>query len=150
MDSRRQRSVRRREIFVDSGAWIAINDRTDVNHDRSSQLLRRLVREPCLMVTTNLVIAESYEAIRRVAGTKPAIRFLDLIGDSPRLQRIYSDNPLEKQAESILRRYDDQSFSFVDAVSFAVMLERRIAEAFAFDHHFETAGFLLLHPPAIQ
>jgi predicted nucleic acid-binding protein len=32
----------------------------------------------------------------------------------------------------------------VDAVSFEVMRRRRIEAAFAFDRHFETAGFRLL------
>ena len=45
--------------------------------------------------------------------------------------------------EEVLRRYDDQDFSLIDAVSFAVMQERNITEAFAFDHHFLTAGFAL-------
>jgi predicted nucleic acid-binding protein len=95
-------------------------------------------------VTTNLVIAESYEAIRRVAGTRPAIRFLDLVADSPRILRIYSDSSLEHDAEGILRHYPDQRFSYVDAVSFVLMRDRGISEALAFDHHFETAGFTLV------
>jgi predicted nucleic acid-binding protein len=48
------------------------------------------------------------------------------------------------QAEEILRRYAEQDFSLVDAVSFAVMRERGIAEAFAFDRHFLIAGFTLV------
>jgi len=48
---------------------------------------------------------------------------------------------MEAQAVVILRRYKDQDFSYVDAVSFAVMQQREISEAFAFDHHFTTAGF---------
>jgi predicted nucleic acid-binding protein len=34
--------------------------------------------------------------------------------------------------------------SLVDAVSFVVMTQRRLDEAFAFDPHFEQAGFTLL------
>jgi hypothetical protein len=40
-----------------------------------------------------------------------------------------------------LSRYSDQEFSFTDAVSFAVMRQRRIREALALDQHFSTAGF---------
>jgi predicted nucleic acid-binding protein len=46
--------------------------------------------------------------------------------------------------ESILARYSDQDFSLTDAVSFAVMRQRRIEEAFTFDNHFSTAGFVVL------
>lgn len=40
-----------------------------------------------------------------------------------------------------LARYDDQDFSFADAVSFAVMTERGIREALTLDHRFAVAGF---------
>jgi predicted nucleic acid-binding protein len=37
--------------------------------------------------------------------------------------------------------YTDQDFSFTDAVSFAVMTERRIRDALSLDHRFVVAGF---------
>lgn len=136
--------MRRSDVFVDSGAWIALSIEPDTHHERASRLFRQLTSEPRLMVTTNLIVAEAYEAIRRIGGTGVALRFLELTGGSPRLLKIYSDNRLEERAEAVLRQHDDQRFSFVDAVSFAVMHDRSIREAFAFDRHFETAGFFLL------
>ena len=69
------------------------------------------------------------------------MRFLAKVQKLPRLIKIYSDPVMEAQAEAILRQFADQDFSYVDAVSFAVMQQREISEAFAFDHHFTTAGF---------
>jgi predicted nucleic acid-binding protein len=43
-----------------------------------------------------------------------------------------------------LKRRLNQSFSLTDAVSFAVMAERGIREALALDHHFSSAGFLVV------
>jgi predicted nucleic acid-binding protein len=40
-----------------------------------------------------------------------------------------------------LERFDDQDFSLTDAVSFAVMSSRGIAEAITLDRHFVVAGF---------
>jgi predicted nucleic acid-binding protein len=57
------------------------------------------------------------------------------------IEKIYADAELEAQAEEWLQRYEDQLFSYADAVSFALMQRRGINEAFAFDKHFGVAGF---------
>jgi predicted nucleic acid-binding protein len=57
---------------------------------------------------------------------------------------VYADAKLETLALEILRQYDDQDFSYADAVSFAVMRQRGVSEAFTFDHHFSILGFLTL------
>jgi predicted nucleic acid-binding protein len=132
------------EVFVDTGAWIAISDHRDKFHESATSYYRQLIQEHRSLVTTNLVIAESYIIIRRTGGIKPALYFLQSIRAAPRLDKVYSDIHLEEQAEAILAKYDDQDFSLTDAVSFALMKERGIEEAFAFDHHFITAGFRLL------
>jgi predicted nucleic acid-binding protein len=41
-------------------------------------------------------------------------------------------------------RFPDQSFSLADAVSFELMRQGRLTQAFAFDQHYRTAGFELL------
>jgi predicted nucleic acid-binding protein len=99
------------------------------------------------MVTTNLVIAESYASIRRSMGHSVAIRFLQSVHESRRLRRIASSTSQEERAEATLIKHGDQDFSFTDAVSFAVMLELGVGDAFAFDRHFLTAGFTLV--PAV-
>jgi len=79
--------------------------------------------------------------MQRRMGQKVAVQFLDSLENSPRLLIIYSDDKIETDAQQFLRQYADQKFSYVDAVSFAVMKQREITEAFAFDHHFLVAGF---------
>lgn len=133
-----------REVFVDAGAWIAITDTRDKYHEAASDLYKRLLAEHRILVTTNLVIAEAYVLIRRTGGHTPAIRFLRSIKESIRLRKVYSDARTEAEAEEILERFDDQDFSLADAVSFVVMGDREINEAFGFDQHFVTAGFGLL------
>jgi len=51
---------------------------------------------------------------------------------------------IEEEAEDILGKYQDQDFSYSDAVSFAVMKRHEIHLAFSFDHHFMTAGFKII------
>ncbi|MEJ5199995.1 MAG: PIN domain-containing protein, partial [Anaerolineae bacterium] len=126
------------------GAWIAVINRRDEYHVEAAAFYERLLREKRPLVTTNLVIAEAYAMIRRYTGYRPAIGFLDSIRQSSRLTKVYANAELELEAEMLLRRYADQDFSLTDAVSFVVMRQRDIAEAFTFDGHFAAAGFTVV------
>ncbi len=132
------------ELFVDASAWIALADADDQNYSAAAKLYPDLLKNYRRLVTTNLVVAEAYILIRRELGHKAGMTFLNRIKASPRIERVYADAELEKQAETILGRYQDQLFSYADAVSFALMRERGMDEAFAFDKHFIVAGFTLL------
>ena len=137
-----------REVFVDTSAWIAVSDVSDKYHPAARESYQRLVSDRCILVTTNLVVAEAYIIIRRTGGHTQAMRLLHSLRGSPRLQRVWSDANLETQAEAILEQHADQDYSFTDAVSFAVMQERGIDEAFTFDRHFATMGFRMM--PAVS
>jgi len=133
--------LKRKDIFVDTGAWYALADNSDQYHGRAIDVYPGFFRDNFHLVTTNLVIAEAYVLIRRAMGHGAAVTFLENIAASPRISKLCSDEVPEKEAERILRQYEDQDFSYTDAVSFAVMRRRGIDRAFSFDRHFVTAGF---------
>ena len=128
-------------LFVDTGAWFALADKSDQYHIKAVKIYPELLSSYNNLKTTNLVIAETYTLIRRALGHQAAITFLENIAASPRVIKVYSDNRLEEKAEKMLRKYQDQNFSYTDAVSFAVMKQYVIQKAFSFDQHFVTAGF---------
>ena len=133
-----------REIFVDTGAWLALTDASDRFHREASTAYPTALKAGNRLVTTNVVIAETYNLLRRRVGYPVALQFLETLRSTPRLGRIYSNQQLEVEAEAILRNSEDQDFSYADAVSFAAMRAREIDQAFAFDHHFLVAGFRLI------
>lgn len=130
-----------KELFVDTGAWVTLADQDDQYHARAVAAYPGLLKEYQRLVTTNLVVAESYIILRLALGHAAAIAFLENLKASPRIERVYVTAYLEAEAEAILRRYSDQDFSLTDAVSFALMRQRGLSAAFAFDAHFATAGF---------
>jgi predicted nucleic acid-binding protein len=135
------------ELFVDSSAWLALADKSDKHHAKATSVYPDLLERHQRLVTTNLVIAETYILLRRSLGSQPALEFLERVAKSPRIEKAYSTMALELEAERILRQYADQEFSFTDAVSFAMMQARGIEKAFAFDKNFTIAGFEQLPPP---
>jgi len=132
------------EIFVDTGAWVALANDKDCFHEAAKAIYPRLLKEYRKLLTTNLIVAEVYVILRRGLGHRAAVSFLESLRQSPRLLKICSTPELEREAENLLQQYADQDFSYTDAVSFALMRQRGLGEAFAFDQHFATAGFVML------
>lgn len=129
------------DIFVDSSAWIALADRDDLHHKEAASNYPSIFKNHKTLVTSNLVIAETYIVLLRELGHKAAIQFLERIKASPRILKIYSNENFEMEAEGILAKYGDQDFSYTDAVSFVIMKRQKMRKAFCFDKHFAVAGF---------
>ncbi|MEJ7810714.1 MAG: PIN domain-containing protein [Gemmatimonadaceae bacterium] len=129
------------EFFVDTSAWYPLLVATHPDHDTLADALRGLIARRHRLVTTNLVVAETHALLLRRASRAGALAFARTVGEPPNLV-VRSSRELEERAtRDWLARYADQDFSFADAVSFALMAERRITEALTLDHHFTVAGF---------
>lgn len=129
-------------VFVDTGDWFALQVEDDEHHEAARTTFPLLLGACRSVVTSNLIIGETYTLLRMTKGYAEAKRFLGKLGQSPKLERLFVTEAVERQAYDLLHRYDEHPFSFVDATSFVLMRQQRIRHAFAFDHHFATAGFL--------
>lgn len=132
------------ELFVDASAWIALAHTKDCTHEAAKETYARALQEYQKFVTTNLVIAETHAILRRRMGHAASIQFLNSFEKSSRVVYVYSVEEFEAQAKEILRTYRDHSFSYADAVSFAVMKQRGITDVFAYDEHFRAMGFRMV------
>ncbi len=135
------------ELFVDTSAWypIAVPDHPD--HRALADALTAAVRGSRRVVTTNLIVAETYALLLCRARRRAALGFLHAVRRSP--NEVVSATPdLENRAITHwLERYEDQDFSLADAVSFEVMAGRGIREVLTLDHHFSAAGFVMVPAP---
>lgn len=131
-------------VFVDTGAWLALADKDDAHHGKAEALFPALLKTCRQLATSNMVVAESYILILRGLGHDAAVQFLESINSSPRIIRTCSTAGIERAAEELLKKYDDQNFSYTDAVSFALMRQQKIKKAFSFDKHFQTMGFVMV------
>ena len=129
-------------LFVDTSAWVALADSDEANHEKAAAAYPTLLKKYRNLITTNLVIAETYILILRALGHGAALKYLESINASSRIIKIFSLEDIEGEAEKILKKYADYDFSYTDAVSFAVMNKQRIKKAFCFDKHFETMRFV--------
>ena len=132
------------ELFVDTSAWYPAVVKNHPDHRRVAAALTRAVQQGKRVVTTNLVIAETHALLLRRANASVALAFARTVRLPPNLV-VTSDPDLEAIAlGDWLERFSDQEFSLTDAVSFAVMARRGIADALTLDRHFVVAGFRAL------
>lgn len=129
-------------LFMDTSAHYVLANRKDPVHGKAKQFLSSLSSQNVIIVVTNFIIAEIYTLILRRLGRENAIQYVSNLSMSSWIIRVSEED--EKTGWNILLRYQDKDFSYVDAVSFAVMERLKIKEIFAFDEHFEQYGFRLL------
>jgi len=131
-------------VFADTGAWCALYDRSDVHHARASAFLQELKREKAQLITSDYVLDESLTLLRFRAGHKEAVDLGKWVLQSPLVKRINVDEKIWQSAWEMFVKYNDKAFSFTDCTSFAIMRQLGLMNAFAFDHNFEQAGFVML------
>jgi predicted nucleic acid-binding protein len=129
------------ELFVDTGVWYAAANPRASEHAACAAALRQSVGAGARLVTTNLVLAECHALLLHRVHRAAALAVLRTLRHPP--NRIVPSTPaLEERAiTDWLEPFADQTFSFTDAVSFAVMADRGIREALTLDRHFAAAGF---------
>ena len=137
--------MRQREpAFVDSGAWIALALSRDPLHPQAREQWEMLQRAGAKLHTSVPVVIETFTFLERNANRDVALAWKDSIY-KPGTARIL---PCElrdlEQSWEYFRRGDLHKLSAVDATSFSIMKRARISLAFAFDHHFASAGFRLV------
>jgi hypothetical protein len=137
--------MRRREaVFVDSGAWIALALSRDPLHARAREQWETLGRAGAKLHTSVPVVIETFTFLERNASRDTAWSWKEAI-QAPGLVTILPCklNDL-RQSWAYFQRRDLHKLSAVDATSFAIMKRAKIRVAYAFDHHFASAGFRMV------
>jgi len=125
-------------VFVDTSAFYALADESDRHHRQAKTAYGRLTRER--LVTTDHILVECWFLIGSRLGRDAAIGFWD--GLRSGIVSLVEATRLDlDRAHEIIKQFPDQTFSLVDATSFAVMEREEITHAFAFDIHFRVHRF---------
>lgn len=128
-------------IFVDTSGWYASIVRRDQMHELAKMFLRKNQHK---LITTDYILDETVTLLQSRVGHDIAIRFIDFLTTSDQVNLVYCNEALIRQTIDFFRNRPDKNWSFTDCSSFVFMKKHEISTAFAFDNHFEQAGFRLL------
>ncbi|MXY12204.1 MAG: PIN domain-containing protein [Acidimicrobiaceae bacterium] len=147
--AQRDRRHRLRPLkFADTSWWAAWSLPRDSRHLEALEMFA-LVGDHEQVLTTNLVVGETWTLLRRRDSHRTAVSYIDRVGVLASAAKLVVHAVTaedESRAWGWLRRHDERRYSFVDATSFQVMRARRLREALAFDNDFAAAGFVEMRP----
>lgn len=130
-----------KKAFVDTGAWYALVDEADPDHNRTVECMREYRGR---LVTSNYVFDETLTLVRYKLGWQIARRLGEQLrgGRLARVEWISAKD--EETAWSIFSRYSDKSFSFTDCTSFALVRRLALPVCLAINEDFRAFGLLCL------
>src|SRR3989337_3819760 len=75
-----------RALFVHTSGWVAVADQSDQFHDQAARCYRQAFAHYAGLMTTSLVLAESYALLRRALPTDRVLYWLDQLLAFPRVK----------------------------------------------------------------
>jgi uncharacterized protein len=129
-------------VFADTSGLLALFNTTDDNHARAERAFGNLRARQALLVSTSYVLVETYALVGRRLGFEAVRSFRSDF--APLIDVVWVDETLHNAGLDMLLDRGERRLSLVDAVSFIVMRQRSVAEAFAIDPDFEQEGFSLV------
>jgi len=131
-------------LFLDTSAFVAIEDLDDANHRAALELRERIRRGDTpfkSLYTSNYVVDETITLLRFHCGHRVAAAYRKSLETSKVVTVLWVTEALEKAAWSIFEKRSDKEYSFTDCTSFAIMNAEAIRNAFTFDEHFSQEGY---------
>lgn len=129
-------------VFADTSGLLALLNASDEYHARAERAFEHLRVRRAPLVSTSYVLVETYALVRGRLGLEAVKSFRTDF--APLVDITWVDATLHDAGLDLLVDRRKRQLSLVDAVSFVVMRQHDVAEAFAFDPHFEQEGFSLV------
>jgi len=126
-------------VFLDTSAILALMNPKDEMHRRGRRAFEALEAEEAALVTTPLVLVETYALVGRRLGLAAVRAFREDL--APLAEVVWVDEATFEAGLDLILARENRHLSLVDGVSFLVMRQRGLERAFAFDPHFEEEGF---------
>lgn len=132
------------EIFIDTSGFFAILVAQDDRHAAAKRLLSNSRKKLRQFVTTDYVLDETATLLKARGYRHLVPIFFDTVFDSMACVVDWIDMERFQKTQMFYLKQIDHDWSFTDCVSFIVMRQRRLTQAFTKDAHFEQMGFAVL------
>jgi len=143
--------MRRREVFLDTYGLAAYVNQDDDKHDIAMVCTEELIDSAARFVTTYAILTETAELLSSRLKSKGRGQILEAVNlaaefvfdlqDEGNAEVLPVDGELWRRAWQLMNHRTDKEWGITDCISFIVMQDRNIEEAFTGDPHFAEARF---------
>src|SRR5947209_1759774 len=123
-----------KSVFADTFYFLALLNERDAAHERAVAASRAA---GLFLVTTEFVLIEPQQRDEVLA-------LCNLVETDPVFTLIRATTELIQRGRKLYRDRADKEWPLTDCISFVVMQDHALSEAFTADHHFVQAGFKAL------
>ncbi len=128
-------------IFVDTSAWLALDDKHDRYHNKAVAKSSEIKRQRIEIITSEYIIDETITLIRYRVSHQAAVIFGDSLLNSSIVRIVDVTDEDRIKTWEIFKKYEDKELSFTDCTSFVLIKNLRLQKVFTFDKHFKQMGF---------
>jgi predicted nucleic acid-binding protein len=129
------------KLFVDTSAWLALNDKNDQYHNKAVEKSLLIKKQRIELITSEYVIDESITIIRYRVSHLSAVIFGESLFNSSLVKILDISAENGHKAWEMFKRYEDKELSFTDCTSFVLMKNLMLGKAFSFDEYFKQVGY---------
>jgi predicted nucleic acid-binding protein len=119
-----------RQVYVDSGALVALLRPYDRAHRRMLAHFRQMLEQRDMLVTTDIAVAETATQLRRDPGIHRVIAFHDALTRSVRgggIRILGCDDVLRQRAFAVMAAHPDVPLTFGDCIAAALAGNKRVS-----------------------
>ncbi len=131
-----------RRFFLDTSYVLALINPRDIYHTKAKELFPQ-IRTAYEVVITEAILTEIGNALSR-SNRLAAVNFINTCYTTTNVKVVSVDKELFRRAVNFYHVYKDKQWGLTDCISFIVMQDYDIKEAFTTDEHFRQAGFNVL------
>jgi len=125
-------------VFLDTGAFMAYRNEKDAHHEKADGIVRGALKGKFRKIyTSDFVYDEAMTLALVRTGRKEVALDISEVILSPRIDMVFVDDLVLKDAQELFFRYFDRGVSFTDATTMALMEDLGIRDIITFDAHFK-------------
>lgn len=138
----RDRDLNQARFFIDTAYVLALLNPRDAYHKKAKELLSqlRIAHEVWVTEAVLIEVGNSLACSNRSA----AVAFISSCYVTANVKVVSVDKALFRRAIEFYHVHEDKEWGITDCISFIVMKDHDLTEAFTSDEHFQQGGFRAL------